>query len=576
MSEITSGPRMKILTGTKSISSCFWSALPRGHARLRLAVVQLHLAGTRFCAPIVGDYRPRGGGRGVHGRDIRAGKVLGCTCGRYFGTSIDSLQEMIGLPNLSHDTLDRARLNLDARFDGRFFIAIVKTRTYCRPICSIASADGSVQYFASAAAAVEAGFRPCLRCRPEAAPGLPSSVGTSSIVRRALRLIHDGFLDQESIDSLARRLKISARHLDRLFALNIGASPTVVAQTRRLGFARQLLGETRLPVAAIALASGFGSVRRFNDAFLISYRVSPSNFRRQSSASAGERGAADVRLRLAYRPPYDWMQVLSFLSERAIGGVEAFDGSEYVRALRTASGHALIRVRRAKNEDALELRISGARPADLMPIVSSVQRMFDLTADPARVAEALHRDPLLRPLIERRPGLRIPGVSDPFECCVRAILGRGMNPDAARTLLSKLVSRLGQQIGSPREITHLFPGPDAIADADLAIFDVSDQRRKALRMVARAVRDRAITFDAPGVERALADLPGVDRWVAGYVALRALGEGDALPYGDVMLRQEASSRGFPLSEQELAARAARWRPFRGYAAFHLWAAAATG
>jgi AraC family transcriptional regulator of adaptative response / DNA-3-methyladenine glycosylase II len=478
---------------------------------------------------------------------------------------------MAGLPDLSRDSLDRARLNRDARLDGRFFIAVTASRTYCRPICTIpASHDAEVRYYALAAEAEEQGFRPCLRCRPEAAPGFAPWAETSAVVRRALRLIQDGVLNQESMDDFARRLGTSGRHLRRLFSQHIGASPMMIAETRRLHFARRLLDETQLPSAAIAQASGFASVRRFNDAFLANYRFSPGELRRRSSALVGE-----VTLKLAYRPPYDWTLLHSFLSRRAICGVETAEGSEYVRALRTTSGHALIRVRRAEGANALDLRISGAQPADLMPLLASVQRMFDLTADPARIADALRCDSLLRPLIERRPGLRIPGAGDPFECCVRAILGKGLSVSAGRALLDKLVSRLGQPINETScGITHLFPNPDAIADANLAEFDLSDQRRRALRLLARAVQDRIIKFDEVSEEvvRALADLPGVGRWVAGYVALRGLGEGDAFPHGDLILRREASSRQFPLSAQELAARAARWRPFRGYAAFHLWSA----
>jgi AraC family transcriptional regulator, regulatory protein of adaptative response / DNA-3-methyladenine glycosylase II len=500
-------------------------------------------------------------------------------CGQYFGGREDNLYGMKGLPDLSRDVLDRARLSRDARFDGRFFIAIISEGTYCRPICPIAASNnGEVRYFALAAEAAEQGFRPCLRCRPEAAPGLPAWAGSSAVVRRAQRLIQNGVLDHGSIDDVAKRLGISGRHLGRLFTEHIGASPTTVAQTRRLNFARRLLDETRLPIAAIALASGFASVRRFNDAFLTNYRISPTKLRLRSDALADEGGATDLKLELAYRPPYDWTHLLSFMSKRAIRGIEAVEASEYVRALRTSSGHALIRVRRAEGADALDVRIRSAAPSDLMPLLASVQRMFDLTADPARIADALRTDPLLRPLIERRPGLRIPGAADPFECCVRAILGKGLGASEARALLGKLVLRLGQRIdASPYGITHLFPTPDAIADSNLAEFDLSEQRRRTLQQVARAAQNRTIAFDESSaeLERELAELTGVGRWVAGYVALRGLGEGDALPYGDLVLRREASSREFPLSAQELSARAARWRPFRGYAAFHLWSHAAT-
>lgn len=432
-----------------------------------------------------------------------------------------------------------------------------------------------MRYYATAAEAAEAGYRPCLRCRPEAAPGSPAWLGTSAVVRRALRLIQDGALDEQSVDDLANRLGISCRHLGRLFAQHVGASPAAVAQTRRLHFAKRLLDETRLPITAIALASGFASVRRFNDAFLANYRRSPTKLRRRDIACEGESGAAEIMLRLAYRPPYDWRHLHGFLSQGAIQGVEAVGNGEYVRALRTASGHAVIQVRPVKGADALELKISGAQPSDLMLLLSSVRRMFDLTADPAVITAALGDDGLLRPLIQLRPGLRIAGVCDPFECCVRAVLGRRRSVATARASLGLLVRRLGRPIdASEHGVTHLFPNADALAEAGLDDLGLSNTQRSALRLLARSVRDRTIKFDesSDDLRRILSVLPGVGRWVADYVALRGLGEPDALPYGDPILRRQASSRDLPSSARELEARAMSWRPFRGYAVFHLWAA----
>lgn len=486
--------------------------------------------------------------------------------------------DMGGLSDLSRDILHRARHSRDARFDGRFFVAVTTTRIYCRPICPArASKDSNVRYYATAAEAAEAGFRPCLRCRPEAAPGSPAWAGTSAVVRRALRLIQSGALDEGSVEDLADRLGITGRHLARLFARHVGASPAAVAHTRRLHFAKRLLDDTRLSITAIALASGFRSVRRFNDAFLTTYRRSPTKLRKRRNGNDDESGGAEIVLRLAYRPPYDWADLHAFLSRRAVQGMEVASGGEYVRAIRTGGGHAVIRVRPVEEADALELKIKGAQPSDLMAVVTSVRRMFDLSADPARIAAVLGDDALLRPLIELRSGLRIPGAWDPFECCVRAILGEQLRSGAEPGVLDRLVERLGQPIDAAEQgITHLFPTSDAIAQADLDELGVGRMRGQALRLLARGSRDGTIRFDESGDDmgRMLSVLPGVGKWMAGYVTLRGLGEPDGFPHGDPILRRQASPRGFALSPQELAARAARWRPFRGYAVFHLWAAGA--
>ena len=482
---------------------------------------------------------------------------------------------MGGSLNLTREVLDRARASRDARFDGKFFIAVTSTKIYCRPVCPArTSKDCNVRYYATAAEASEAGFRPCLRCRPEAAPGSPAWIGTSAVVKRALRLIQEGALDNRSVDDLASRLGIGGRHLTRLFAQHVGASPAALGHTRRLHFAKRLLDDTRLSITDIALASGFGSVRRFNGAFLACYRRSPSKLRKFQPAN-GESDGAHIVLRLAYRPPYEWPHLHAFLSKRAIRGVEAVENPGYVRAIRTAGGHAVIRVQPVPGADSLELRIRGAQPTDLLPILTAARRVFDLAADPARIADALGGDALLRPLIQLRPGLRIPGVWEPFECCVRAIVGRQSSVAAARTLLGRLVQCLGQPIQAAESgISHLFPTPDAIANADLEALGICGMRRCALHLVARAVRDHSIDFNesSEDVGRILCELPGVGRWIAGFTSLLGLGEPDALPYGDPLLRRQASSRAFPLGAQELTARASRWRPFRGYAVLHLWEA----
>jgi AraC family transcriptional regulator of adaptative response / DNA-3-methyladenine glycosylase II len=478
---------------------------------------------------------------------------------------------------LGRSALDRARVSRDPRFDGKFFVAVTSTGIYCRPVCPVPSPKkANVRYYSTAAAAAEAGFRPCLRCRPEAAPGTPAWLGTSAVVRRALRLIHDGVLDRASVDALATRLGMGPRHLHRLFVQHVGASPITVAQTRRLHFAKHLLDETDLPITQVALAAGFGSLRRFNETFQRTYRRAPRELRRLRRRGGGADAGDDVVLRLAFRPPYDWAHVRDFLATRALPGVERVDARGYARTLAAEGGHAIVRVRPLDGEDALELRAQGAAPAALFQIAAAARRAFDLAADPARIALAFRRDPLLAPLMKRRPGLRIPGAWEPFECAVRAVLGQQVSVAAGRTLAARLVARLGRPIaGGADGLTHLFPSPAAIAAADLAGLGLTKARAAALRGLARAVAERSLDFAAPVEEvvAALEALPGIGAWTAQYVALRALGEPDAFPAADLVLRRAAAAGGAALTPRALAARAERWRPWRGYAVLHLWRAA---
>jgi len=483
---------------------------------------------------------------------------------------------MDAILGLDRRALDRARVSRDPRFDGKFFIAVTSTRIYCRPVCPVPSPKpANIRYYASAASAAEAGYRPCLRCRPEAAPGTPAWLGTSAVVRRALQLIHEGALDDSSVDALAARVGIGPRHLHRLFVQHVGASPVVVAQTRRLHFAKRLLDETNLRMTEIALAAGFGSLRRFNHAFQTTYRRPPRELRRarrDASAPAG----GEVVLRLAYRPPYDWAQVRDFLATRAVPGVERVDARGYARTVGVEGGHAIVCVRALEGEHALELRARGAAPAALFQLSSAARRTFDLAADPARIALAFRADPLLGPLVARRPGLRIPGAWDPFECAVRAVLGQQVSVAAGRTLAARLVARAGRAVaGGGDGLTHLFPSPSALAAANLDGLGLPGARVRALQALAAAVAGGSLDLGAPAPEVAarLEALPGFGAWTAQYVALRALGEPDAFPGADLVLRRMAAADGAPLTTRALEARAEAWRPWRGYAVLHLWRAA---
>ncbi len=483
--------------------------------------------------------------------------------------------ETIG--GLDLEALNRARLSRDPRFDGKFFIAVTSTGIYCRPICPSRYAKRAhVRFFGSPAAAEAAGFRPCLRCRPEAAPGTPAWLGTAAVVRRALRLIEAGALDEDSVEGLAGRLGIGPRHLLRLFVRHVGASPLAVAQTRRLHFAVCLLEETRLPITEIAMAAGFGSCRRFNDAFRNTYRRAPSELRRAGRGGVA-RGSEEVVLRLAYRPPYDWYHVWSFLATRAVAGVERVDARGYARTLACAGGHALIRVAPLRGQDALELRLAGTPPAALLQLSSAARRVFDLDADPQRIGVELAADALVAPLVRARPGLRIPGAWDPFECAVRAVLGQQVSVAAGRTFAVRLVERAGVAVrGGSEGLTHLFPDAATLAAAPLESLGITRSRAATLRALSRAVLEHRIDFSAAPEEviAALTALPGIGAWTAQYVALRALGEPDAMPTGDLVLRRMAAKAALRLSARELEERARAWQPWRGYAVMHLWQAAA--
>jgi AraC family transcriptional regulator of adaptative response / DNA-3-methyladenine glycosylase II len=475
--------------------------------------------------------------------------------------------------HLDFEACDRARLAQDPRFDGRFFIGVTSTGIYCRPICPAPTAkQRNVRYFPSAAAAAEAGFRPCLRCRPEAAPGTPAWLGTSATVRRALRLIHEGALDTESVDELSTRLGIGPRHLHRLFVQHLGASPLAVAQTRRLHFAKHLIDDTRLAMTDIALASGFGSLRRFNDAFRNTYGRAPRDLRR---ARRGEAVTDDaLRLRLAYRPPYDWIAIRDFLGLRAIPGVERVSADSYARSVSVGGKQGWIEVRPVPKADALELAVHGLGAESLFGIVSRVRQMFDLTADPADVRAVLKKDPLLMPLLKRRPGLRVPGAWDGFEIAVRAVLGQQVSVAAARTFATRIVVTHGAAVVAPVEgITHLFPNPEIVAKADLSKIGITGARARTLNSLATAVQDGKVDFaNAEELRAALVSVPGIGSWTAEYVAMRGLSDPDAFPAGDLVLQRMAGGAR-RLTERQLLERAEKWRPWRAYAVLHLWRAA---
>ncbi|PJK00734.1 DNA methylase [Lysobacteraceae bacterium NML91-0213] len=486
---------------------------------------------------------------------------------------------MPNTPALAPDVCERARLSRDARFDGLFFTAVRSTGIYCRPVCPAPPPRrGNVTYYPNAAAAEAAGFRPCLRCRPELAPGEGSWRRGDDTLARALQLIDDGALADAPLATLAARVQLGERQLRRLFVERIGAAPVAVHTTRRLLFAKQLLTETTLPVTTVAMESGFGSLRRFNAAFRAAYGMAPRDLRRQvADVSDGP-----LVLRLGYRPPYDFGAMLDFFHGRALPGIEQVDAQGYARVFDAGAAVGWLRVSHWPSPvhapvHALRLELQGAPAGSLLTIVQRVRRMFDLDADPQAIAAALAHDARLAPLLAAHPGLRIPSGWDGFEIAVRAVVGQQVSVAAARTVTTRLAARHGRPVPEPLAAAgyaHLFPDAATLADADLDRMGLPAARAAAVRSIARAVVDGTVGFRVDGtLEDFIARwtaLPGIGPWTAQYIALRALGHPDAFPAGDLVLQRAATGDGSRLAERALRARAEAWRPWRGYAVIQLW------
>lgn len=476
---------------------------------------------------------------------------------------------------LSLASCEQARLARDARFDGLFFTAVKTTGIYCRPVCPAPPPKPSnVEYFAHAAAAETAGYRPCLRCRPELSPADGQWRRGDNILARAVQLIDDGALDAHSVAELAARLHVGERHLRRLFVDALGVAPMQLQATRRLLFAKQLLSETALPITDIALASGFQSLRRFNDAFLRAYGMAPARLRQSPRQT---QHAGPIVLRLNYRPPFDFAASLAFLQRRALPGIEDVSEQRYRRVL-DENGAWFELTAQPSHEPALQLSLHGVAAAALPGIVRRVRRMFDLDADPQTTHALLGQDALLAPLIAARPGLRMPAGWDAFEVAVRAVLGQQVSVAAATTLARRLVERHGRPLATPIDaaLHSLFPTPAQLADAQLADIGLPAKRAATLTSLARALANGEVDFAREQsleqfVERWTA-LPGIGDWTAQYIAMRGLAHPDAFPAGDLILRKQAGA-GTPISEKLLRARAERWRPWRSYAVMQLWQAA---
>ena len=477
----------------------------------------------------------------------------------------------------------RALQSRDARFDGLLFVGVTSTGIYCRPVCPARTAKfENCRFFGSAAAAQDAGFRPCLRCRPETAPDLASWRGTSNTVSRALALINDGALDGHgaSVERLAERLGIGERQLRRLFLQHLGASPISVAQTRRVLFAKQLIHETRMPMTEVALAAGFGSLRRFNEIFRDLFQRPPSALRRKSLASSGDADAG-VTLRLRYRPPYDWDSMLGHLQMRAIPGVEVVENGRYLRTVEIDGSAGSVEVMHLPQWQSLGVTIRFPKVRSLPAIVARVRRLFDVGADIETIDAHLSCDPLLAPLVARRPGLRAPGGWDGFELAVRAILGQQVSVIAARRLAGQFVALHGKPVpaghrGHPG-LSHVFPTAKRLAATASIGLGMPGARLVSLKALAEAtVADPNLFRPFGTIEEAIARLRtirGIGEWTAQYIALRAIREMDAFPSSDIgLLRGAETIDGTRSTAAGLLERAESWRPWRAYAAQHLWAA----
>jgi len=460
------------------------------------------------------------------------------------------------------DACYRAVEGRDARFAGKFFLAVRTTRIYCRPGCParVPKRENTV-FFPSAAAAEVAGFRACMRCRPDAAPGSPALAGTGATLSRALRLLEES----GEARGLAERLGVSDRHLRRLFAQHLGVPPAAVLRTRRLHLARQLLESSALPMIEVANAAGFASLRRFNEAVRRGFGRTPTQLRRRvngvhlqdvevnavhmldGEVNDVHLGGA-VALRLPFHPPLDFESLLAFFAPRALAGIEEVRDGAWRRTLR----EGVLEVRRAGPAH-LQVIMPAALAPRALEIAAGVQRVFDLRADPESIAAHLGRDKLLRKFL--RPGLRVPGAWDPFEMAVRAILGQQISVQRARALAEQLVAGHGER--------GLFPTPDRLADADLR--GMPGVRARAIPALARAIIGGKIRLDAAADAEALREIPGIGEWTAQVIALRALGQPDAFPAADLGL-----CRALDLAPRQLEQRAEAWRPWRAYAAAALW------
>ena len=468
---------------------------------------------------------------------------------------------------LDQETCTRALEARDARFDGVFFVGITSTGIYCRPICPArATLRKNRRYFSHAAAAERAGFRPCLRCRPELAPGFANVDAVPRLAQSAARRIAAGALNGHDVDGLAQSLGVSARQLRRAMQQEVGVSPVELAQTHRLLLAKQLLTDTALPISKVAYASGFQSLRRFNALFLERYRLNPQSLRK----SRATQSADSVRLALSYRPPLAWDVMLAFLSARAAPAVECVSDGTYARTMRVDGLAGLVYVSQPRLGEPLQLEVSTSLLPVLLAVVARVRRLFDLDAEPDKIAKHLSKAGL--PIRER--GLRVPGAGDSFELAVRAILGQQVSVKGASTLMSRFTAALGEVMATDHpQLTHLAATAERVSSAsiaEIAALGMPRARAATIHELARRVASGELVIepesDVRVLGRQLLEVPGIGPWTAEYIIMRAVHWPDAFPASDLVLRRAAGD----MTPAKLLRAAEKWRPWRAYAAMHLW------
>ena len=481
-------------------------------------------------------------------------------------------------PLLDRSVCDRARLARDPRFDGLFFIGVRSTGIYCRPVCPAPTPKPeNIVYYPTAAAAAAAGLRPCLRCRPETAPGTPAWNGTSTTVARALTLIRRGGPEPITVTGLASRLGVGERHLRRLFRQHLGTTPKAMLDYHRLLFAKTLIHDTDMSITQAAFAAGYGSLRRLDAAFRRHVGRTPSQIRKSRPLNADSLSSGlRCTLSLAYRPPYDWPRILAFFRDRAIAGVEWADATTYARTFCLPSATGAFSVRHAKRGHALELTVRLDDGRALMAVVERVRRMFDLDANPQAIHATLARDPMLAERVRRMPGLRLPVAWDPFETAVRAVVGQQISVRGAVTQLGRIAALAGKAgtVTAFPQLAVIFPDATELAAADLDAIGMPVKRRATLRrladMVSAGSLNLAVNGKLSGFIEVLTAIPGIGDWTANYVAMRAFGEPDAFPAADLGIIKALQDGDHRPTIRQVAERAEGWRPWRAYAAIYLW------
>ncbi|ANP56490.1 AlkA N-terminal domain-containing protein [Streptomyces griseochromogenes] len=479
--------------------------------------------------------------------------------------------------HLDREQCVRAAQSKDARFDGWFFTAVLTTRIYCRPSCPVVPPKAeNMTFYPSAAACQQAGFRACKRCRPDTSPGSPEWNQRADLVARAMRLIADGIVDREGVPGLAARLGYSTRQVERQLLAELGAGPLALARAQRAQTARLLVETTTLPMAEIAFAAGFSSIRTFNDTVREVFALSPSELRaRAPKNAAGTAGTPGTFvLRLPFRAPLNPDNLFGHLAATAVPGVEEWRDGAYRRTLRLPYGHGIVALTPRPDHIACRLTLSDLR--DLTVAISRCRRMLDLDADPVAVDDQLRSDPFLAPLVERAPGRRVPRTVDEAEFAVRAVLGQQVSTAAARTHAARLVTAHGKPLDDPEGgLTHLFPSPEALASVDPETLAMPRTRRTTFTTLVRQLADGALHLgvdsDWAEARARLLGLPGFGPWTVDVIAMRALGDPDAFLPTDLGIRRAAGELGLPATPAALTARAEAWRPWRAYAVQYLWA-----